>query len=148
MFGLIILVIIIFAIRQHHRSKKLKWRDQYWKNDEFRKHIDGVERFASEFPHRLASKIQQQAQRSGSQFERKMAEKFERESAKWERRLKRKFDRETRKWGRPPWVQEHSDEMFPETPGVTPSADATGPADSKQATSAGASPEPSAEALK
>jgi signal transduction histidine kinase len=94
MFGLLILVIVIFAIRQHRRSRALKWRDYYWKNDDFRRHVDKAEQFAAEFPHRLATKIQRKAERSGTDFERKMADKFERHAAQFERKLQRKFERE------------------------------------------------------
>ncbi len=100
MIGLLILVIVIFAIRQHRRSRALKWRDHYWRDDEFRRHFDQAEQFAAEFPHRLAAKIQRQAQRSGSDFERKMADKFERHAARFEAKLRRKFDRQTRRWGK------------------------------------------------
>jgi signal transduction histidine kinase len=91
MIGLLILVIVIFAIRQHRRSRALRWRDHYWKDDDFRRHVDKAEQFAAEFPHRLASKIQRQAERSGSDFERKMADKFERHAERFERKLHRKF---------------------------------------------------------
>src|SRR5262249_9985329 len=94
MFGLLILVIVIFAIRQHRRSRALKWRDYYWKNDDFRRHVDKAEQFAAEFPHRLATKIQRQAERSGSDFERKMADKFERHAPQFERKWHRKFERQ------------------------------------------------------
>jgi len=100
MIGLLILVIVIFAIRQHRRSRALKWRDYYWKNDDFRRHVDQAGQFAAEFPHRLAAKIQRQAERSGSDFERNMADKFERHAAQFERRLHRKFERQTRRWNR------------------------------------------------
>jgi signal transduction histidine kinase len=98
MIGLLILVIIIFAIRQHRRSRALKWRAAYWCNDQVRKHVDAAEQFAAEFPHRLAAGIQRQAERSGSEFERRMAEKFERKAARFEERLRRRFERETSKW--------------------------------------------------
>jgi|SRR5208282_794026 len=98
MIGLLILVIVIFAIRQHRRSRALKWRDHYWSNDEFRRHMDKAEEFAAEFPHRLATKIQRQAARSGSGFERKMAAKFERQAARFESKMRRKFDTQTRRW--------------------------------------------------
>ena len=97
MIGLLILVIVIFAIRQHRRSRALKWRDHYWKNDEFRRHVDQAEQFAAEFPQRLAAKIQRQAERSGFDFERKMADKFERHAAQFEKRLQRKFERHKRR---------------------------------------------------
>src|SRR5262249_61940619 len=103
MFGLIILVIVIFAIRQHRRSRALKWRDYYWKNDEFRRHVDQAEQFAAEFPHRLAAKIQRQAERSGKDFERKMADKFERHAAQFEKRLQRKFECQKRRTDRTWW---------------------------------------------
>jgi signal transduction histidine kinase len=103
MFGLLILVIVIFAIRQHRRSRALRWRDHYWKNDEFRRHVDQAEQFAAEFPHRLAAKIQRQAERSGFDFERKMADKFERHAAQFEKRLQRKFERQKRRADRTWW---------------------------------------------
>ncbi|MBV8140306.1 MAG: 2TM domain-containing protein [Deltaproteobacteria bacterium] len=102
MIGLLILVIVIFAIRQHRRSRALKWRDHYWRNDDFRRHVDQAEQFAAEFPHRLAAKIQRQAERSGSDFERKMADKFERHAAQFEKRLHRKFARQSR-WSDRVW---------------------------------------------
>ncbi|MGO9603243.1 MAG: ATP-binding protein [Candidatus Binataceae bacterium] len=98
MIGLLILVIVIFAIRQHRRSRALKWRDHYWSNDEFRRHMDQAEQFAAEFPHRLATKIQRKASQSGSNFERKMAAKFERQAARFESRMRRKFDTQTQRW--------------------------------------------------
>ena len=100
MIGLLILIIVIFAIRQHRRSRKLKWRDHYWSDDEFRRHFDDAERFASELPHRLASKIQRRASCSGSSWERKMADKFERQAARFESSMRRKFDRQTERWTR------------------------------------------------
>jgi signal transduction histidine kinase len=100
MIGLLILVIVIFAIRQHRRSRALRWRDYYWKHDDFRRHVDQAEQFAAEFPHRLAAKIQRQAERSGSNFERNMADKFGRHAAQFEKRLHRKFERQTRRWNR------------------------------------------------
>src|SRR5262245_43323634 len=105
MFGLLILVIVIFAIRQHRRSRALKWRDYYWKNDNFRRHVDQAEQFAAEFPHRLATKIQRQAERSGSDFERKMADKFEQHAAQFEKRLHRKFERHRSRADRIWWRQ-------------------------------------------
>src|SRR5215475_2389018 len=105
MFGLLILVIVIFAIRQHRRSRALKWRDYYWKNDNFRRHVDQAEQFAAEFPHRLATKIQRQAERSGSNFERKMADQFERHAAQFEKRLHRKFERQKSRADRMCWRQ-------------------------------------------
>jgi len=110
MWGLIILVIIIFAIRQHRRSKSLKWRDHYWKDDEFRRHFDKAEKFAAEFPHRLATKIQEQAQRTGNDFERKMAEKFERQAARFESKLRQKLERQTRRWSK------HTEGLFGDAP--------------------------------
>ena len=98
MIGLLILVIVIFAIKQHRRSKSLRWRDHYWKDDDFRRHIDQAEKFAAEFPHRLATKIQQQATRSGSNFEQRMADKFERHAAHFERKLHRRFAKQTERW--------------------------------------------------
>jgi signal transduction histidine kinase len=103
MIGLLILVIVIFAIRQHRRSRALRWRDHYWKDDDFRRHVDQAEQFAAEFPHRLAAKIQRQAERSGSDFERKMADKFERHAARFEKRLHRKFERHTERPDRTWW---------------------------------------------
>ena len=103
MIGLLILVIVIFAIRQHRRSRALKWRDYYWKNDEFRRHVDKAEQFAAEFPHRLAAKIQRQAERSGLDFERKMADKFERHAAHFEKRWQQKFERDRRRADRIWW---------------------------------------------
>jgi signal transduction histidine kinase len=100
MIGLLILVIVIFAIRQHRRSRALRWRDYYWKHDDFRRHVDQAEQFAAEFPHRLATRIQRQAERSGLDFERNMADKFERHAAQFEKKLHRKFERQTRRWNR------------------------------------------------
>jgi signal transduction histidine kinase len=99
MIGLLIVVIVIFAIRQYRRSRALRWRDHYCHDDEFRRHFDQAEQFAAEFPHRLAAKIQRQASRSGSDFERRMADKFERQARRFEDRLRRKFDKQTEKWG-------------------------------------------------
>ena len=114
MIGLLILVIVIFAIKQHRRSRALRWRDHYWKDDEFRRHVDQAEKFAAEFPHRLASKIQQQAARSGSNLEQKMADKFERHAASFERKLNRRFARQTRRWDK------HAEEFAAEQENIPP----------------------------
>lgn len=114
MIGLLILVIVIFAIKQHRRSRSLRWRDHYWKDDDFRRHVDSAEKFAAEFPHRLATKIQQQAVRSGSNFEQKMADKFERHAASFERKLHRKFRKQTRRW------DQHAEDFAAEQETVPP----------------------------
>jgi signal transduction histidine kinase len=120
MIGLLILVIVIFAIRQHRRSKALRWRDHYRTNDEFRRHVDQAEQFAAEFPHRLAAKIQQQAHRSGTNFEQKMADKFEQHAARFERKLHRRFATQTRRWDR------HAEDFAAQNEDVPPVADKDG----------------------
>src|SRR5579885_2833949 len=98
MIGILILIIVIFAIRQHRRSRALRSSDYTWARDEVRCASGWAEKFATEFPHRLATSIQRQAERSGSDFERRMADKFERQAARFETKMRRKFDKQTRRW--------------------------------------------------
>jgi signal transduction histidine kinase len=79
--GILILVLVIFAIHQYRKHRRDFWnlgcgkeRDQWWKDPEKTRH------WASDFQTRLGSK-------------------FEREAERFEQKIRRKFDHETRKYG-------------------------------------------------
>ena len=80
MFGIIIIAVVIFAVIQNRRHRRLRWKDGWrWENGQWRQQAESVERYAQN-------------------FEKKLTEKIERESEKWERKFKRKFDKQTRKY--------------------------------------------------
>src|SRR5208283_5078192 len=102
MFGIILIAIIIFAVVQHRKRKRLRWmkygdgggwskcsqRDwSKWTADAKASATASAERFAND----LHSKIKRD-------FDSKMARKFEAKAERFERKLRARFDRQTQKY--------------------------------------------------
>src|SRR6266851_7882663 len=110
MFGLFLVALIIYAVVQHRKRKRIRWMkyggdwakhdwSQYgncskWSRDwskwkqEAKSTTASAERFASD----LHSKIKRD-------LDSKMARKFEAKAERFERKLKQRFDKQTQKYG-------------------------------------------------
>src|SRR5271156_6207560 len=113
MFGIFLVALIIYAVVQHRKRKRIRWMrygdGHGWSKDDWARYGDfsrwsrdwskwkadakasttaSAERFAND----LNSKIKRD-------FDSKMARKFEAKAEKFERKLKARFDRQTQKYG-------------------------------------------------
>jgi len=94
MFGIIIIAIIIYAVVQHRKRNRLRWKKwgdvewQKWAGDEWAKW--GGDSWKCKTS---------QAERYARDFESKMSQKFDASAEKFERKMRQRFDKQTRKYG-------------------------------------------------
>ena len=94
MFGIIIIAIIVYAVIQHRKRNRLRWKKwgdvewQKWAGDEWAKW--GGDSWKCKTS---------QAERYARDFESKMSKKFDASAEKFERKMRQRFDKQTRKYG-------------------------------------------------
>ena len=98
MFGVIFIILIVFAVS---KIRKHRWVD--WKGERWRRRTTQAEQFAQDLRTRI-----------NNDFESKWSRKFEAKAQRYERRLRRRFDRETSRYGGAPVnpVDEHPRPTF------------------------------------
>jgi len=94
MFGIIIIAIIIYAVVQHRKRNRLRWKK--WGDVEWQKW--GGDEWAKWGGDSWKSKTSQ-AERYARDFESKMSQKFDASAEKFERKMRQRFDKQTRKYG-------------------------------------------------